>query len=105
MHPKIGRDLARLGQLDHVHRRRVAAFLARPAFQRRLKFPDWRIPRPADVGERQAGARLTALALDLEPAQPAVEALRDRRRPRANEPERCLKGKIPKGNPSAVRVQ
>jgi hypothetical protein len=29
MNPLIWRDLARLGQLDHVHRRRVAASLAR----------------------------------------------------------------------------
>jgi hypothetical protein len=36
MHPKIRRDLARLSQLDHMHGRRVAAFRARPAFQRGL---------------------------------------------------------------------
>jgi len=28
VHPNVRRDLARLGQLDHVHRRRVAALLA-----------------------------------------------------------------------------
>jgi hypothetical protein len=28
MHPQIRRDLARLGQLDHVHRRRIAALAA-----------------------------------------------------------------------------
>jgi hypothetical protein len=28
MHPKIGRDLVRLGQLDLVHRRRLAALPA-----------------------------------------------------------------------------
>jgi len=28
MHPEIGRDLPRLGQLDHVHRLRVAALAA-----------------------------------------------------------------------------
>jgi hypothetical protein len=37
MHPKIRRDLARFRRLDH-DRRRVSSFLARPAFQRRLKF-------------------------------------------------------------------
>jgi hypothetical protein len=36
MHPFIGRDLPRLGQLDHAHRRCIAALLARPAFQGRL---------------------------------------------------------------------
>jgi hypothetical protein len=28
MHPLVRRDLPRLSQLDHVHRRRVSAFLA-----------------------------------------------------------------------------
>jgi hypothetical protein len=45
MHPLIRRELLRPGQLDHVHRRRVTAFLARSAFQRGLKFPDWRMAR------------------------------------------------------------
>src|SRR5437016_3089683 len=80
MHPEIGRDLARFRQLDHVHRRRVAAVAARPAFQRRFEFPDRRLARPADGIERQARAGLAALALDLEPAKPAIEALPDGRR-------------------------
>jgi hypothetical protein len=33
MHPNVSRNLARLSQLDHVHWRRVPAFLARTAFQ------------------------------------------------------------------------
>jgi hypothetical protein len=47
MHPLVRRDLPRLGQLDHVHRRRIAALSARPAFQRGLELPNRRIPRPA----------------------------------------------------------
>jgi hypothetical protein len=43
MHPLVGRDLLRRRQLDHVHRRRVAAFPAGPAFRRGLKLPDRRI--------------------------------------------------------------
>jgi hypothetical protein len=35
IHPFVGRDLLRLGQLDHVHGRGVATLLTRPAFQRR----------------------------------------------------------------------
>jgi hypothetical protein len=61
--------------------RRVAAFLAGPAFQGGFQLPDWRVPRPADGIERQAGAGLTAIVFDLDPAQPAVEALRDGWRP------------------------
>jgi hypothetical protein len=80
MHPEIRRDLARFGQLDHVHWRRVAAFAARSAFQRGFKLPDRRVPWPADVGERETGAGLTAIALDLEPTKPPVEALPDGRR-------------------------
>src|SRR5258708_15968823 len=44
------------------------------------KLPDRRIPRPADCTYWQAGAGLTAIALDLEPSQAAVEALPDRLR-------------------------
>src|ERR1700722_13607082 len=80
MHPEIPRDLARLGQLNHMHRRRIATLAARSAFQCRFKFPDWRIPRPADGIERKARPRLTAIALHLEPAESAIETLRDRRR-------------------------
>ena len=69
MHPKVRRDLARLGQFDHVHRRSVAPLAARPAFQRCFKFSDWRIPRPADGIKWKAGAGLTAIAFDLEPAE------------------------------------
>jgi hypothetical protein len=44
-----------------VHRRRVTAFLARSAFQRGVKFPDWRVSRgPADGVERQARPGLAA---------------------------------------------
>jgi hypothetical protein len=53
MHP-FGRDLLCRRELYHVHRRRVAALPARSALQRGLKFPDRRIPRPADGIERQA---------------------------------------------------
>jgi hypothetical protein len=52
----------------------------RPAFQRRLKFPDWCVARPPDSIKRQADARLAALAHDLQPAVTAIEALSDRRR-------------------------
>src|SRR5258705_6870649 len=80
MHPEIRRDLPRLGQLDHVHRRHVAALAAGPAFQRRFEFPDRRIAGTADGVERKARAGLAAVALDLEPAEPAIEALPDGRR-------------------------
>jgi len=89
MHPEIGRDLPRLRQLDHVHRRRVAAFSAGAAFQRRFEFPDRGIARPADGVERQARAGLAAVAFDLEPAKPAIEALRNRRR-RLRRPAKTL---------------
>ena len=68
MNPDVGRDLPLLGQLDHVNWRRVSAFLARPAFQRRLQFPDRRIARTPDRIERQARAGPAAIAFDLEPA-------------------------------------
>jgi len=45
-----------------------------------LKFPDRSIPRTADVGKRKAGAGLTTVAFDLEPAKAAIAALGDRRR-------------------------
>lgn len=43
------------GQLDHMHARRISAFLARPAFQRGFQFPDRRIARAPDSIERNAG--------------------------------------------------
>jgi hypothetical protein len=58
MHPDVRRDLTLLRQLEHVNRRRVSPFLARPAFQGRFQFPDRRIARAADRIERQAGAGL-----------------------------------------------
>lgn len=63
----------------HVKRRRVAAFL-HEAFQCGFKPPDRSIPRPVDVGERNARASLAAVAFDLEPAKSAIEALSDRGR-------------------------
>ena len=65
MHPTIRRSLARLRQLDHVNGRRISALLARPAFQRRLKFPDRGIARMPDRIERYAVARVLAVAFDL----------------------------------------
>ena len=47
MPPRIWRDLARLGQLDHVHWRRAPPLLARPALQRRRKLPDRGVTRAA----------------------------------------------------------
>jgi hypothetical protein len=38
------------------------------------------VPRPADGVEWQARSRLASIAFDLEPGEPAVEALPDRRR-------------------------
>jgi hypothetical protein len=58
MHPDVRRDLPLLRQLNHVHRRGIAALLARPVFQRRLKFPDRRVARTPDRIERDAGTRL-----------------------------------------------
>jgi hypothetical protein len=75
MHPNIDRDLPLLRELDHVHGRRVSPFLARSAFQRRLKFPDRRIARTTDRIERNAGAGLTSMALDLRPVTQAAGLL------------------------------
>jgi hypothetical protein len=47
MHSNIRRYLARFRYLNHMQRRRVAAPLARSAFQRRFKLPDRRCPLPA----------------------------------------------------------
>jgi hypothetical protein len=46
----------------------------------RLPLPERRLARSANGVERQAGSRLTAIALDLQPGQAAVDALADRRR-------------------------
>src|SRR5947209_15174943 len=78
MHPLVRRDLPPLRQLDHVHRRRIAALAAVAAFQRRFQFPQRRVARAADGVERQACAGLAAVALHFQPAQSAVEALADR---------------------------
>jgi hypothetical protein len=80
MHPNVRRDFPLLGQLDHVNWRRVPPLLARPAFQRRLQFPDRRIAQTPDRIERQARARLAAMAFNFEPAVSAIETLRDGRR-------------------------
>jgi hypothetical protein len=77
MNPDVTRDLPLLGQLDHVKWRRVSAFLARPAFQRRFQFPDRRIARTPDRIERDARACLTTVAFDFEPAVSAIETLPD----------------------------
>jgi hypothetical protein len=74
MHPKIRRDLALHRQLDHVNRRRMSKRTARPAFQRRLKFPDRRIARTADMFKRNAGACFAAVAFHLQPAVCVLEA-------------------------------
>jgi hypothetical protein len=80
MNPDVGRDLPLLGQLDHVNWRRVSAFLARPAFQRRFQFPDRRLARTPDRIERDARAGLAAVAFNFEPAVSAIETLPDGRR-------------------------
>ncbi len=49
-------------------------------FQRSLQLPERRVARSADGVERQTRPRLAAIALDLQPAQSAVNALPDRRR-------------------------
>ena len=66
--PMQNRSVIAVGTMrepSHVHRRRVAALLARPAFHRRFELPDRRVSGPLDGIERQAGAGLTAVALDL----------------------------------------
>jgi len=71
---------ARLGQLDHPHRRRRATLSTRSALQRGFQLPAsrWgRVPRPADGIKREARPCLAAIAFHLEPAQAAVEALAD----------------------------
>jgi len=80
MHPNIGRKLRLLRELNHANRRRIARRPTGSTFQRGLYFPSRRISRPTDVGGRQARPGLAAMALDLEPAQPAVDALADCRR-------------------------
>jgi hypothetical protein len=68
MHPDVRRKLALLCELDHANRGRVVRRPVRPAFQRRLKFPDRRIARSPDRIERDACAGLTAVAFNFEPA-------------------------------------
>src|ERR1700737_873962 len=51
--------------------------LIRRDLPRPSQLPDRRIPRAADGIERKARAGLAAVALDLEPAEPAIEALPD----------------------------
>ena len=48
----------------------------RPAFQRRFQLPDRRVSLAPDGVE---GKALAAVTLDLDPTEPVVEALRDRR--------------------------
>jgi hypothetical protein len=78
MHPQIRRNLPVLGQLDHVDRRRISAASAGPAFERCLPLPNGRMSRAPDCIERNAGFRLTPAALDLKPAETAIQALRYR---------------------------
>jgi hypothetical protein len=72
MDPNVRRDLPLHRQLHHVHGRFVTARSARPAFQRRFKFPDRRIARTPDRVERQARAGFAVVAFDFEPAISAV---------------------------------
>lgn len=75
---RLGRALSPcLGQLDHVHRRRIAAL---PALREAAHF---QTVVSAVGGWLRAGGsrqRLAPMALDLKPAEPAVEALPNRRR-------------------------
>jgi hypothetical protein len=80
MYPLVGRDLPRLGQLDHVDRRSVATLPTGPTFERRFQLPQRRVAWPADGIQRQARARLAPIALHFQPAETAVEALADGRR-------------------------
>jgi len=80
MNPHVRHSLSLFGEPDHVHRRRISRRPARSAFQRSLKLPDRRVPRPADVFEWNAGLGVTPAAFDLQPGQAAVQALADRRR-------------------------
>lgn len=68
-----------LRQFDQMHRRLVPLRRAAPATECRLQFPDLCISRPADMGEGDADLGLAPVALHLQPAVPAVQALRDRR--------------------------
>jgi hypothetical protein len=67
MYPNVGHGLPRLGEPDHVRRRRVSRCPARPAFQCRLELPYWGVPRPADAVERDAGFSFAPVASDLQP--------------------------------------
>jgi hypothetical protein len=80
MHPSVWRDLTLRRQLDHVHWRLVASRSARSTSERSFKFPDRRIAQAPDGIEGDAGAGLTALALDLHPTVAAVKTLPDCRR-------------------------
>jgi hypothetical protein len=48
MQPNIGRDLAVLGQPNHVNRWRVTRCAARPTFDHRFQLSDRRIARAPD---------------------------------------------------------
>ena len=80
MRLNIRSDLAIRRQPDHMHGRRLSSLLAESAFQRRFQFPDRRIARSPDRVERNARFGLAAVAFDLKPAEPAIEALPYRRR-------------------------
>jgi len=86
VHPGVRRELLRFRQLDHVHRGRMASLAARAAFQRGLELPERSVAGAADGIQRQARPRLAAIAFDLEPAEPAVDTLSDRRRGCAGPP-------------------
>jgi hypothetical protein len=72
MDPSAGRYFALRRQLDHVHRWLVAASATGSASERPFKFPDRRIARAPDGIERDAGAGLTAIALDFHPTVPPL---------------------------------
>ena len=74
------RDLTLFGELNRVDRRGVSALFTRPAIQRRFKLPDRRVAWSLDRIKGNAGAGFTTIALDLEPAITAVQALSGCRR-------------------------
>jgi hypothetical protein len=70
MHPSVRRDLARLGQLDHVPGGNdLSCTIGRFSFQVGVS-RGWRMGI-----DRQTRSGIAAIAFDLASAEPAVEAL------------------------------
>jgi hypothetical protein len=65
VHPNVRCDLPHLGELDHMHRRRISPFLHDRHFSAASSFQIGVSRGQRDGIERQGGSGLAAMALDL----------------------------------------